>query len=100
MAFFAGLFSVAGAVNQIMKFVNWARSRMELLGAYLAGYFKHQKQTEDAERDEREDARNARDEMERKSREERDDILAGDPEPDSMRTDSPVPKDKKSSDND
>lgn len=93
------IWSALSIISTVLGLVRKAWDRLELLGAYLAGYFKHQKQTEDAEHDEKEDARNARDEMERKSRKERDDILAGDPEPDSVRTDSSVSEDQKSSDN-
>jgi len=93
------IWSALSIISTVLGLVRKAWDRLELLGAYLAGYFKHQKQTEDAEDDEKEDARNARDEMERASRKKRDDILTGDSGSDSVRTDSPVPEDQKPSDN-
>ena len=97
MAFFSGLFSIAGAVNQIMKLVNWARSRLELAGAYVAGWMRAQRVHEEAAEEDLQDVRDDYEDAEDETRDDLIDALADD-NPDGMRDAEGVSSDPKSRD--
>ena len=92
-----GIGAILGIVNKALGIVRKIWDRLELAGAYVAGYLKHQKQTQEKEREERDDARDSRDKAEDMTDEEQRDILTGD-DPDGLRDTEKVSGDTKSGD--